>query len=167
MAPKLRVLLLFVLGIAILASCEKQSDVDREKPTIEYGFAHAFPQDCDTIYFGEAFTVKMLLQDNDELGAYSINIHHNFDHHSHTSEVISCDLLPKITDMTGLNPIKFINDYLINEGLSDFETNLTLQLPLGDGSGTFTEGDYHFAITVTDKSGWTTKKGIGIKIMHR
>jgi len=148
-------------------SCEKDEKIDTEKPLIDLTIQGTFPLNCDTMYFGETFQVRVLLADNTELGsknAFSIDIHHNFDHHSHSTEVTECSLDP-IKDPT--NPFLFIEDYDIPEGLNSYETNLSVSVPSGNANGLFDDGDYHFFISLTDKEGWSVQKGLSIKMLHR
>jgi len=152
-----------LLLISLIGSCKKEN-IDTQKPTISIDFADAFPVNCDTLYFGETATVKMKFADNVELGSYSISIHNNFDHHNHSTEVNECDLDPVIEPV---NPYSFIQDYSIPEGSSEYETSTTIQIPVGNTTGIFDEGDYHFFISVTDKEGWSGQMGLSIKILHK
>ena len=154
----LSILLLFVVA------CSDESEVDTEKPVIDISFSGAFPTNCDTIYFGEPFVMKMKFSDNAELGAYTINIHNNFDHHSHSTEVTACNPDP---DKDPVNPYVSIDDYSIPEGSKEYETNLTISIPESDGVELYDDGDYHFFISLTDKEGWSTQMGLSIKILHR
>ena len=52
--------------------------------------------------------MKVRFTDNAELGSYSINIHNNFDHHSHSTEVEECNMDPV---KEPVNPYVFIQDY--------------------------------------------------------
>jgi hypothetical protein len=145
-------------------ACEKDDKIDKEKPTIDLSIQDAFPVNCDTIYFGESFELKVLFSDNIALGSYSIDIHHNFDHHSHSTEVTECNLDPI---KEPVNPFLFIEDYDIPEGKADYETTESITIPSGDGNGLFDEGDYHFFISLTDSEGWSLQKGLSIKMLHR
>lgn len=64
-----------------MVGCQKddKSQVDREAPTIDIGFAGAFPVQCSELRRGETALVKVRLADNVALGSYSIDIHHNFE----------------------------------------------------------------------------------------
>lgn len=155
---------LFLMLFLGISSCDNGNDIDTEKPSISIDFADSFPVNCDTLYFGENFTVKMLLKDNVELGSYSIDIHNNFDHHSHSTEVTSCEMWPV---KTPVNPFVFIADFDIPEGSADFTTSETISIPAGNGNGAFDEGEYHFFISLTDKEGWSTQKGLSIKMLKR
>ncbi len=157
----------FILFLVFNISCETADDIDKQKPVIDLSKDDAFPLNCDTLYFGEPFTFKMLFSDNVELGsvkAFSIDIHHNFDHHSHSTEVSDCNPNPQ---KAPVNPFVFIQDYDIPTGLKEYETNLSVTIPTGNGSGLFDEGDYHFFISLTDHSGWSSQKGISVKILKR
>ncbi len=154
-------MLLAVVGL-VLNSCKKE--VDTEKPTVDMSSADAFPKSCDTIYFDEPFTIKALLSDNVELGSYNIDFHHNFDQHTHSTEIESCTYDPV---KTPLNPYLFIEDYSIPEASSQHEVALQMTIPSTDGTNQYDEGDYHFHLSITDKEGWSSQIGLNVKILHR
>lgn len=148
-------------------SCEKEDEIDKEKPVIDLSIPNAFPVNCDTLYFGESFNFKVLLSDNLELGsisAFSIDIHNNFDNHSHSTEVTACNIDPV---KEPVNPYLFIKSFDIPSGVSEYETNLEISIPSSDSNGDYDEGDYHFFISLTDKNGWSTQKGLSVKMLHR
>ena len=161
---RIRIIAVIMSFILAFNSCEKDEDIDNQKPEIDLSIQDAFPVSCDTLYFGETFILKVKFTDNVQLGSYSIDIHNNFDHHSHSTEVTECNLDPI---KTPVNPFTFIEDYAIDKGLKTYETNLSITIPAGNATGQFDEGDYHFFISLTDKSGWSAQKGLGIKILHR
>jgi hypothetical protein len=160
----IRILPLIFLALAFLSSCEKDETIDLEKPVIDLSIPGAFPVNCDTLYFGESFEFNVLFSDNAELGSFSIDIHNNFDHHSHSTEVTECDLDPM---KEPVNPFLFIEDYAISEEVNELETNRPIFIPAGDDDGLYDEGDYHFFISLTDKEGWSDQIGLSIKILHR
>ena len=160
----IKIIFAVLLILALFISCEKDRDIDTEKPEIDLNIEGAFPVNCDTLYFGETFNLRVLFTDNVELGAFVIDIHHNFDHHSHSTEIIECNLSPK---KEPVNPYVFIQDYSIPGGLTEYETDMQVEIPAGDNNGPFDEGDYHFAIRLTDKEGWSIYKGLSIKMKHR
>jgi hypothetical protein len=157
--------LFIAVGISaiFLAACTREK-IDNEKPEIDLTVSGAFPQNCDTLWMGESFTFKVLFTDNVGLGSFSIEIHENFDHHAHSTEVTGCELDPV---KTPVNPLYFIRDFEIPTGLTEYETNLQISLPAGDNEGNFDEGDYHFFIRLTDKEGWSAQKGLSVKLFHR
>jgi hypothetical protein len=158
-----RLVILIAFASVVFTSCSKQ-DIDDEKPEIDLTVSGSFPQNCDTIWLGETFTFKALFKDNMELGSFSIEIHENFDHHAHSTEVSECDLSP-VKDP--VNPFAFIQDYEIAGGLKEYDAGVPVAIPQGNGTGLFDEGDYHFFIRLTDKAGWSAQKGLSIKMLHR
>ena len=159
-----KVIFILFLALVILNVCRKDDDIDKQKPLIDLNIQGAFPVNCDTIYFGESFIFKVLFSDNAELGSFSIDIHHNFDHHSHSTEVTECNLDPK---KDPVNPFVLINDYDIPERLKEYEATQTISIPSGNSRGPYDEGDYHFLIRLTDKEGWSMQKGLSIKMLQR
>jgi hypothetical protein len=152
-----------ILLLLALFACTDE-EIDDVRPTIDLSLEDAFPLNCDTIYFGESFEMRMLFSDNCELGSFSISVHNNFNHHSHSTEVTECNLSP-VKDP--VNPLNFIEDFSIPEGMTEYETDFAVNFPSGDENGDFDEGDYHFFISLTDKEGSSEQKGLSIKILHR
>ena len=156
--------------LIIFNSCEKEDEIDNVKPVIDLSIQYAFPVNCDTLYFGESFKLKVLFKDNVELGearAFSIDIHNNFNQHAHSTEVTECNLDPKKDDDEYDNPFTFKNSHDIPKGKKEYETNLEISIPSGDSEGDFDEGDYHFFISLADKEGWSAQRGLSIKMLHR
>jgi hypothetical protein len=158
--PSLTLALLII--IHLLSACSREK-VDMIKPEIDFQFDGAGPLQCDTLYFGESFRFRMNFSDNLELGSYTLDIHQNFDHHSHSTEIGTCPFDPV---KQPVNPWVYIQDYPIAAGLQLYQTNLEIPIPAGDGEVPYDEGDYHLVIRVTDKSGWSAFKGLSIKILH-
>lgn len=153
-------LLKYILPIVLLASiagCKKDEDkIDTEYPVIDITGVNAFPIQCSTLTRGQKFTFRAKLSDNMALGSYSLDIHHNFDHHSHSTEVSNCNVDPV---KTPVKPFLLINTFQIPAGQTVYEASNELTIPAD-----IDPGDYHFLIKVTDKEGWQTLKGISIKI---
>lgn len=154
-----KTILAIVLFAGIVVGCSKDDGptVDREPPTIDISFTGAFPIQCSEVKRGETFVVKTHLADNVALGSFSIDIHHNFDHHSHSTEVVECELGAV---KQAVNPFLFIRSYNIPDGLRDYETDIEITVP-----DDIDPGDYHFMIQVTDKEGWGNMIGLSIKII--
>jgi hypothetical protein len=161
---KLGMFAIVLFFIFTFKACEKSGDIDNQKPVIDLSIQDAFPVNCDTLYFDEPFNLKVLFSDNVELGSYSIDIHNNFDHHSHSTEVTECSLDPI---KEPVNPFTLIQDYDIPVKLQEYETSLSITIPSSNTNGLHDEGDYHFFISLTDKEGWSAQKGLSIKILHR
>lgn len=147
-----------MLSVLVLASgCQDdKEEIDTEYPEIILTDANAFPVQCSTVKRGQTFTFKALLRDNIRLGSFSLDIHHNFDHHSHSTEVAACAMEAK---KTPVNPLLLIRSYPIPDGLQEYQANVEIEVPAD-----VDPGDYHFLIRVTDKEGWQTLKGLSIKV---
>jgi hypothetical protein len=148
---------MLVLGSLILSSC---GEIDDIYPSIDMNSAGAFPQNCDTVYRGESFVFRATFSDNKELGGFSLDIHHNFDHHSHSTEVSNCELMPLRSPTS--NVLVFIKTFDIPAGIQEYRAEVMIEVPPGVDTG-----DYHFLIRLTDQEGWQTIKGISIKVLDR
>ncbi len=155
---KHRLIIIGLISNLLVSSFEKE-ERDTELPEIIMTGAEHFPQNCDTVYIGESFTFRALFTDNYELGSYSIDIHHNFDHHSHSTDVADCQMDPV---KTPVNPFLFIEQFDIPEGLKEYNANRVIDIPEGADSG-----DYHLMVRLTDRTGWQAIRGISIKILER
>ncbi len=142
--------------ILVSGSCNKE-ERDDERPAID--MTQGFPQNCDTVYRGETFMFRAVFTDNFELGAFSLDIHHNFDHHSHSTDLVECPFDPV---KQAVNPMLFIRQYDIPAGLKYFEAEAEIAIPEDVDTG-----DYHFMVRLTDKTGWQTIRGISFKILER
>lgn len=134
-------------------------EIDDKIPVIDMSSNNAFPQNCVTVYRGESFTFHARFTDNVELGSYSIELHNNFDHHSHSTSVVACAFDPV---KTAVNPFLYIKEFPIPDNLTEYFATVSIDIP-----GDVDTGDYHFMIRLTDKSGWQSFKGISLKISNR
>jgi len=149
---------IFCLGCALLiSSCKKETEeIDTTYPVIDVNAATAFPKQCSVIKRGEKFVFRAAFSDNVELGSSSIDIHHNFDHHSHSTEVNECNMEPV---KSPVKPFLLIKTFNIPSGQKSYNINEEIIVPAD-----IDPGDYHFLIRLTDKAGWQSIKGISIKI---
>ena len=147
-----------IIFFILIAGCSKKDDVsiDTEYPVIDISSSNAFPIQCSEVTRGEKLIFKAKFSDNSALGSYSLDIHHNFDHHTHSTEVAVCTMNPV---KTAVKPFLFINTFEIPVGTRSYEATKEILIPLD-----IDPGDYHFMIKLTDKEGWQTLKGISIKI---
>jgi len=149
---------LSILLVTAACSSDDRIEIDEEKPTISVAYDGGFPQGCALLTKGETYNFRAMVTDNDELAAYSIDIHHNFDHHTHDDQDADCDLEPiKQSE----NPFIFVENYTIEEGLTSYEFNISVTIPDDIDSG-----DYHCAFSVTDVTGWQSRTSIDIKIIE-
>jgi len=146
----------FLLAVS---ACKKEeaTSIDTEYPVIDVTSVSAFPKQCSTIKRGEQFVFRTQLRDNATLGSVSVDIHHNFDHHTHSTEVETCGLG---SVKTPVKPFLFIQSYPIPAGSKTYEASQEITVPAD-----VDPGDYHFMIRLTDKEGWQTIKGLSIKII--
>lgn len=140
----------------LLSSCKDDIEIDTEYPEIDISFDQAFPKQCSSMKRGETFTFRARFTDNLQLGGFSIDIHHNFDHHTHSTEVNDCDM-EKVKETE--NPFLYIKSYSIPDGLQEYMAEIELTIP-----DDVDDGDYHFMILLTDNEGWQTIRGLSIKI---
>lgn len=141
-------------GLLTACSSDDDSSVDQEYPTIN--LAETTPQACSVLQRGEVFLAKIAVADNQELGSVSLDIHNNFDHHNHSTEVEECELEAKKEPD---NPFTYIKSIPIPKGNDRYVVEQEIAIPEDVDAG-----DYHFMIRVTDAAGWQTMKGISIKI---
>jgi len=132
---------------------------DEEVPQINMSGPNDFPQNCAKVYRGEAFVFSATLTDNTKLGSYSIEMHHNFDHHTHSTSGTSCEMEEV---KSPVNPFVFIEEYEIPAGLTSYAVQNQIVVPANVDTG-----DYHITVRLTDKSGWQTFKGIAVKVANR
>ena len=143
---------------AILAGCSKDeaNAVDDTYPVIDITAGNAFPKQCSVVERGKSFTFRATFSDNVALGSVSVDVHHNFDHHSHSTEVSACEM---DAVKPAVKPFLLIQDFPLAAGLTSHVLEKEIVVPAD-----VDPGDYHFLVRVTDKAGWQTIKGISIKI---
>ena len=142
---------------AVLTSCSDDDDNknDKELPKILDG-AMPDPIDCQVYHRGETIPFSYTFTDNVELGNYNIEIHNNFDHHTHSTSAGDCQLDDK---KSPVNPWVYNQDETIPTGLKTYDAKVDIKIPTD-----IDPGDYHFMIRVTDKAGWQELKAVSIKI---
>lgn len=154
----IRLLLLPLLFVAISCSSNSSADVDEEKPTITINYDGGFPQPCIELNRGETYEFKAKVSDNVALASYSLDIHHNFDHHTHDDQGAQCNLAPV---KEAVNPMTYMENFSIENGPISYEINIPVTIP--DDIDT---GDYHTLLSVTDQTGWQSRTSIDIKIIE-
>ncbi|PKB44202.1 uncharacterized protein DUF4625 [Cellulophaga sp. RHA19] len=149
----------FLPLLTIISSCssDDSSDKDEEKPTISINYTQGFPQPCVQLVKGETYSFRAQVTDNKALASYSLDVHNNFDHHTHDDQEGECNLEPI---KQAINPFIYMENYTIPEGSTSYEINVSLTIP--DDIDT---GDYHCAYSVTDQTGWQSRTSIDIKIV--
>ncbi|UOB17466.1 DUF4625 domain-containing protein [Abyssalbus ytuae] len=153
-------LLLSTLALFMQSSCsgDDSADKDETKPEITINYNEGFPQACDQLARGETYHFRAMITDNMELASYSLDIHNNFDHHTHDDQGAQCELDPV---KEAVNPMIFMENYSVSEGLTSYEINIEITVP-----NEVDTGDYHCTYSVTDKTGWQSRTSIDIKIVE-
>lgn len=109
----------------LLAACKK---TDKEKPT----FSISTPADSSVFTSGQTIPFVATFEDNEGLSQYKIDIHDNFDGHSHDKYIA------KIWNRI----------FIENINGTSFAENKTIQIPDSTASGW-----YHFLVTAVDEAG--------------
>lgn len=150
-----------ILSIMLLcALCACSSSDDDEKDTDVPVIAEsdmACPLECDTYPRGGKIPFRYLFKDNKELGNFNIEIHNNFDHHTHSTSAVECELGTKKEPQ---NPWVYNKDFNIPDGAKTYAPEMEIKIPADIDTG-----DYHFMIRLTDKAGWQQIKSVAIKIV--
>ena len=101
-----------------------------------------------------------ILTDNEELGAYNIEIHSNSDHHSHSTSPVECEEHEHEDEhKEAVKPWVFNESHNIPAGQRKFEVRQDIVIPEDIDAG-----DYHFMLRVTDRAGWQQLKAVSIEI---
>ncbi len=151
---------LVVFSTLFITSCSSDDEggVDETKPEITLNYEDGFPQPCTQLQRGESYTFRAKVSDNVALASYSLNIHDNFDHHTHDDQEVDCPLNPI---QEALSPFIFMQNYSIEGGLAEYEIMIILSIPNDADTG-----DYHCAFSVTDTTGWQSRTSVDIKIVE-
>lgn len=153
--------ILFLLLLCALCACSSSSE-DRAKdmtmPQIKTDGILPEPDNCQAFLLGDTIRFHYILTDDTELGAFNIEIHNNFDHHSHSTSAHDCLMERK---KQPVRPWVFNRDYAIPDRLKSYEASFDLPIPAD-----VDPGDYHFMIRLTDKAGWQQLEAVSIKLTN-
>ncbi len=139
-------------------SCGSDDDLrDMTKPVISEQGITANPVDCQQYHPGDVIPFHYVFTDDVELGSYNIEIHNNFEHHTHSGSAAECELEPK--KEAGAKAWVFNQDYTIPAGQRTYDARVDIQIPADAETG-----DYHFMVRLTDRAGWQQLKAVAIKV---
>ena len=146
----------------LCALCACSSDDDEQQkdmlqPVISDTGIVADPIDCQVYHRGDVIPFHYLFTDDTELGAYNIEIHNNFDHHTHSTSSVEC---PVDAKKDPVKPWIFSQDYTIPAGQRSYDARHDIQIPADIDTG-----DYHFMVRLTDHAGWQQLHAVAIKII--
>ena len=151
-------LILSSLIMATLCGCSSSDDEKKDMtyPLISDEGITAFPTDCQVYNRGEVIPFNYILSDDTELGAYNIEIHHNFDHHTHSTSAVECE---RDENKKPVKPWIYNRDFTIPEGTQTYNARIDIDIPTD-----IDPGDYHFMLRLTDRAGWQQLHSVAIKI---
>lgn len=169
-------LMIIMLSIIALISCSSEDDPgksgkDMESPTIDISHDALLSMPCPTAVIGETIVLTPIFRDNAELGNFTVDIHHNFDHHSHSTETgekeeETCELEPvkskdEIAELQREEKLlTYIQSTPIPGGLTYYEAKHEIMI-----KPDIEPGDYHCTIRVTDKAGWQSFRTFSLKLV--
>lgn len=154
-----RNILYSIMLLCALSACggsDDEEQKDMQQPVINEQGITANPIDCQVYQRGSVIPFHYLMTDNQELGAYNIEIHNNFDHHTHSTTAAEC---PMEAQKQPKNPWVYNQDFVIPAGLRQYDAHHDIQIPAD-----IDPGDYHFMIRLTDRAGWQQLHAVAIKI---
>ena len=146
--------------LCALCACSSSDDETKDMtyPVINTTDIVAIPTDCDVFRRGEVIPFNYLFTDDTELGSYNIEIHHNFDHHTHSTSSVECPMEPI---KKPVNAWVYNQDYTIPSGLRTYTASHEIKIPTDIDTG-----DYHFMVRLTDRAGWQQLHAVAVKIIE-
>ena len=146
---------LSLILLCALCACSSSED-DMTYPEISGKDIVAVPTDCQVFKCGEVIPLNYVFTDDTELGSYNVEIHNNFDHHTHSTSSVECQMDAK---KEPVKPWVFNQDFTIPAGQRLFNARHDIAIPAD-----IDPGDYHFMIRLTDRAGWQQLHAVAIKI---
>jgi hypothetical protein len=160
----LKHLVAFIIILACMISACKKDVKDTEPPLIHSDWASSFPAQCDTLVLGETYSIQLKFSDNQELASFSIEIHHNFDLHSHDGIGTECFA---DTSKTPVYPFYYVNTFQIPSGKTDFLSNSVIWIPEADCCDIpYDDGMYHCKVVLTDKAELSDTMYLNIRLVR-
>lgn len=156
-------IIILSLVAANFSACDKDNNVDTTQPTISDAGNLTCPPNCYECFRGETIEFCYTFSDDVELGNFNIEIHSNFDHHTHSTSSADCDHHDdeENEEHDTTNAWVYNQDFSIPSGLTSYTPNISIGIPLDIATGT-----YHFMIRLTDKVGWQQLKSIEIIVVE-
>ena len=145
--------------LCALCACSSSDDdeaKDMSQPIITDQGITANPIDCQVYQRGGSIPFNYFFTDDTELGTYNIEIHNNFDHHTHSTSSVEC---PMDALKQPVKPWVYNQDFAIPTGLRQYDAKINIPIPAD-----IDPGDYHFMVRLTDRAGWQQLKAVAIKI---
>ena len=157
---------LFCAAMIGFAACN-DDEKDMTKPIITDTGIVANPINCQFYHPGGVIPFCYLFVDDTELGSFNIEVHSNFDHHSHSTEAndhehSECEGAEEEHEHEGSNDAPawvYNQDFTIPAGQRSYLAQIEIPIPADIAPGL-----YHFMIRLTDRAGWQQLKAVAIVI---
>ena len=154
---KMKKNILTISLLCALCACSSSDDTkDTQQPVITEQGVTADPIDCQVYQRGQVIPFNYVFTDDTELGAYNIEIHNNFDHHTHSTSATECTIEAQ---KQPVKPWVYNQDFAIPAGQKQYTARIDIPIPAD-----IDPGDYHFMVRLTDRAGWQQLKAVAIKI---
>ena len=148
--------LMLLCALSACGSSDDNEPKDMTYPVISDKGIVAVPTDCQVFKRGDVIPLNYLFTDDTELGSYNVEIHNNFDHHTHSTSSVECQMDAK---KEPVKPWIYNQDFTIPAGQRSFTARHDIAIP-----SDIDAGDYHFMIRLTDRAGWQQLHAVAIKI---
>ena len=154
----------------VLACGDDNEPQDMTPPEITDTGITCNPVNCQVYHPGEVIPFRYVFEDNVELGNFNLEIHNNFDHHTHSTEGqehghggSECEANHQEHEEGEghgeENAWVYNHSFSIPAGMKSYKASVDIPIP-ADAA----HGDYHFMIRLTDKAGWQQIKSVAIII---
>ena len=152
--------ILMISLLCALSACSSSDDdaKDMQQPVITDQGVIANPIDCQVYQRGQTIPFHYVFTDDTELGAYNIEIHNNFDHHTHSTTATEC---PMDAAKSPKKAWVYNEDFTIPSGLCTYDARHDIKIP-----SDIDPGDYHFMIRLADRAGWQQLHAVAVKIVE-
>jgi uncharacterized membrane protein len=137
-----------VLAISI-SSCDREEAADTVKPVINL----IEPEEGDVLQIGSSVHFEMELSDNEKLHSYKVDIHNNFDGHTHTKAEAEDDTFPFAFTRSWTEDVEGKKNADIHHHEIEIPENAT-------------PGAYHLEVYCTDAAGNEAHVAINIELSH-
>ncbi len=148
---------LYALLCALCGCSSASKEKDMTPPEILPIGEYISPENCQEYPCGGVLPFACAFSDDVELGSFNLEVHNNFDHHTHSTEAGECRQ-DAVKDP--VNPWILNKDYTIPAGRKVYEAKVDLPIP-SDAD----PGEYHFMVRVTDASGWQELRSVSIRLV--
>lgn len=153
--------ILLAIGATAFVSCGK-TDVDSEKPVIKL----LEPQEDELVKPGSALHLKIELSDNVALRSYKVEIHGNFDGHTHNARAEeAADAVEFKNTWTEADFVKLGETPILDKQTVTIDHKL-IEIPETINGKPVKEGHYHLMIHCTDRAGNQKEIFTEINISH-